>query len=93
MDEIFVRLKAEAEALKLSGKDVAEYIQAGRNREAEREERQAQADRDFELELLRVRSQTEIHSRAEANQATGSKIKLPYMEDKDNIEAYLAQFE
>ncbi|KAL8583553.1 hypothetical protein ACOMHN_054869 [Nucella lapillus] len=92
MDETFVRLKAEAEALKLSGKDVAEYIQAGRNREAEREERQAQADReaakrqaqadreaakrqaqadrDFELESLRVRSQTEIHSRAEANQAT-----------------------
>ncbi|KAL8593293.1 hypothetical protein ACOMHN_009946 [Nucella lapillus] len=46
MDETFVRLKAEAEALKLSGKDVAEYIQAGRNREAEREERLAQADHE-----------------------------------------------
>ena len=154
VDPIFLSLKAEAEMLGLSGKEVKEYIETERQRlreddvrareaereerareaereerarEAEREERAREAEREeraretereerareaereeraretereeresvrkYELEIKRMDVEA-ITSRHEPSNANSNlKVKMPFLEDKDDIESYLTQFE
>lgn len=138
-DAEFQKLKAEAEELGLSGKDIVEYIREERKRaeeaketEQNRLEREAEHKRRAELEAkqLELEQETELKrleleaneraairaheldmTRVQLNTNTNHnnhgegdtqgdrsrsdkyKIRLPYFDDKDDLESYMVTFE
>ncbi|PVD37207.1 hypothetical protein C0Q70_04202 [Pomacea canaliculata] len=106
LDSTFARAKAEGEALGLKGVELVNYIKEQRQAEAEAEQRRFQAEveerqveREFELQRLRIQMDGDTTENA-ANPSRSSsghqqelKIKLPYFENRDDLEAYLRKFE
>ena len=86
------REAAEREANREAAERAAE-----RDREAA--ERESQAERDYQLELKRIESQANAAgsgasgSVSHTQQIISAKVKLPYLDDGDDLESYLAQFE
>jgi len=89
----------EGKALGLSGAELRDYVRE--EKEREREERQR--ERDFRLEEIRLREGGNGRRNDGAGNVNNNadqrvlhddfKPKLPYMDDKDDLESYLTQFE
>ena len=102
--ELLKQIKEEAVLMGLSGGEMKEYIEERRREERqiqlerEREERQIQLEREereFRLEELRIQNSGQGQNRNNSNSqnSISSDVKMPYFDDKDDIEAYLLQFE
>eukprot|EP00745_Piridium_sociabile_P045227 TRINITY_DN9715_c0_g1_i8.p1 TRINITY_DN9715_c0_g1~~TRINITY_DN9715_c0_g1_i8.p1 ORF type:complete len:621 (-),score=88.70 TRINITY_DN9715_c0_g1_i8:1898-3760(-) len=98
--------KAEAEAKAEERKAEAEAKAEERKAEAEAEERrlkaeERRAEQEFELEKLRLEAGTNTNDNAANPSRSGShhehrdkfRVKLPYLEDRDDLETYLRTFE
>ncbi|XP_070194787.1 uncharacterized protein [Littorina saxatilis] len=95
-------LLAIGRELGLEGKDLREFVaeeraREEREREREREAGEREADRAFQLEQLRI--QTEARRDNANNNASRRRgdddfiPKIPFLDDKDDIESWFAQFE
>ena len=73
-----------------------------RERVSQREAKEREAERNYELECRRISSEAEICRErirdenphvARSRDSNQPKVKMPYLEDKEDVEAYLTQFE
>lgn len=92
------RLMAEGCEIGLKGADLRSFVLGERELEAklqtQREEREA--ERRFQLEQLRIQSAMNGNRNNNANDSRKSgdfKPKIPFLEDKDDIESWFRQYE
>lgn len=91
--------KAEIEAKK--EQDAADRLAQQNNLQAERDanERREQADREFQIEQMRLRAELpqaegNVNNNArQARQDDHFKLKMPYLDDRDDVESFLLTFE
>ena len=99
----YVERQTQAEREREQAREQAEREQAREQAERElareREERELTRDREereYNLEMYRIQSQQNLADTPVGpgpGSNPGAKVKLPFLEDKDDIEAYLIQFE
>jgi transposase InsO family protein len=98
------RIKDEGEFIGLSGKELQEYILSEKKSLQEYKERKFEIEREHERKMYELEVQRDVGvagaSNANQNNSRSSEpkfvdlgIKMPYYDDKDDLEVYFGQFE